>query len=60
MLEIRLLHYDNVTKLDFRTHIDGNIVNSAFTVAFNPTFDPLCNNCAAKIELHNRNSLRSF
>ncbi|KAG6651888.1 hypothetical protein CIPAW_06G144300 [Carya illinoinensis] len=36
-----VLHYDDVMKLDFGTHIDGYIVDSAFTVAFNPMFDPL-------------------
>jgi len=28
-------------KLDFGTHIHGHIIDSAFTVAFNPQFDPL-------------------
>ncbi|OEL37497.1 Methionine aminopeptidase 2B [Dichanthelium oligosanthes] len=28
-------------KLDFGTHIDGYIVDCAFTVAFNPMYDPL-------------------
>ncbi|EOA27145.1 hypothetical protein CARUB_v10023245mg [Capsella rubella] len=36
-----VLQYDDVVKLDFGTHIDGHIVDSAFTVAFNPMFDPL-------------------
>ncbi|XP_051118218.1 methionine aminopeptidase 2A-like isoform X2 [Andrographis paniculata] len=36
-----VLQYDDVMKLDFGTHIDGHIVDSAFTVAFNPMFDPL-------------------
>ncbi|CAH8383758.1 unnamed protein product [Eruca vesicaria subsp. sativa] len=36
-----VLQYDDVMKLDFGTHIDGYIVDSAFTVAFNPMFDPL-------------------
>ncbi|PIA41146.1 hypothetical protein AQUCO_02300148v1 [Aquilegia coerulea] len=36
-----VLQYDDVMKLDFGTQIDGNIVDSAFTVAFNPMFDPL-------------------
>ena len=26
---------------DFGTHINGHIVDSAFTVAFNPKYDPL-------------------
>ncbi|WZZ40576.1 hypothetical protein YC2023_036835 [Brassica napus] len=36
-----VLQYDDVMKLDFGTHIDGYIVDSAFTVAFNPMYDPL-------------------
>ncbi|KAH9782407.1 methionine aminopeptidase 2B [Citrus sinensis] len=36
-----VLQYDDVMKLDFGTHIDGCIVDCAFTVAFNPMFDPL-------------------
>uniref|UniRef100_A0A0E0LXI2 Methionine aminopeptidase 2 n=1 Tax=Oryza punctata TaxID=4537 RepID=A0A0E0LXI2_ORYPU len=36
-----VLQYDDVMKLDFGTHINGYIVDSAFTVAFNPMFDPL-------------------
>ncbi|KAG5628634.1 hypothetical protein H5410_000351 [Solanum commersonii] len=36
-----VLQYDDVMKLDFGTHIDGRIVDCAFTLAFNPMFDPL-------------------
>ncbi|KAI3430135.1 uncharacterized protein J3R85_008143 [Psidium guajava] len=36
-----VLQYDDVMKLDFGTHVDGLIVDCAFTVAFNPMFDPL-------------------
>lgn len=36
-----VLQYDDVMKLDFGTHIDGLIVDCAFTVAFNPMYDPL-------------------
>ncbi|KAF3519022.1 hypothetical protein DY000_02061843 [Brassica cretica] len=36
-----VLQYDDVMKLDFGTHIDGHIIDSAFTVAFNPTYEPL-------------------
>ncbi|XP_073053572.1 methionine aminopeptidase 2B-like isoform X4 [Primulina eburnea] len=36
-----VLQYDDVMKLDFGTHIDGHIVDCAFTVAFNPMFYPL-------------------
>ncbi|KAL0032328.1 hypothetical protein WJX79_005517 [Trebouxia sp. C0005] len=38
-----VLQYDDVMKLDFGTHINGHIVDSAFTVAFNPKYDPLLN-----------------
>lgn len=33
--------YDDVMKVDFGTHINGRIVDCAWTVAFNPMFDPL-------------------
>ena len=36
-----VLGYDDVMKLDFGTHIGGRIIDSAFTVAFNPRYDPL-------------------
>ncbi|KAF4396962.1 hypothetical protein F8388_004930 [Cannabis sativa] len=36
-----VLQYDDVMKLDFGTHVDGLIVDCAFTFAFNPMFDPL-------------------
>ncbi|GAB4813994.1 hypothetical protein N2152v2_001040 [Parachlorella kessleri] len=36
-----VLQYDDVMKLDFGTHINGRICDSAFTVAFNPRYDPL-------------------
>lgn len=36
-----VLQYDDVMKLDFGTHIEGRIVDCAFTVAFNPQYDPL-------------------
>ncbi|KAK8950541.1 Methionine aminopeptidase 2B [Platanthera guangdongensis] len=36
-----VLQYDDVLKLDFGTHVDGHIVDCAFTVAFNPMFNPL-------------------
>lgn len=28
-------------KIDFGTHIHGRIIDTAFTVAFNPTYDKL-------------------
>lgn len=36
-----VLQYDDVMKIDFGTQIDGRIVDCAFTVAFNPRYDPL-------------------
>jgi len=36
-----VLGYNDVCKLDFGTHINGRIIDSAFTIAFNPTYDPL-------------------
>jgi methionyl aminopeptidase len=36
-----VLDYNDVMKLDFGTHVGGRIIDSAFTVAFNPRYDPL-------------------
>ena len=36
-----VLQYDDVMKIDFGTQINGRIIDSAFTVAFNPRYDPL-------------------
>jgi len=36
-----VLQYDDVMKIDFGTQIDGRIIDSAWTVAFNPRYDPL-------------------
>eukprot|EP01138_Halocafeteria_seosinensis_P009933 gb/GECG01010145.1/.p1 GENE.gb/GECG01010145.1/~~gb/GECG01010145.1/.p1 ORF type:complete len:309 (+),score=62.14 gb/GECG01010145.1/:1-927(+) len=33
--------YDDVCKIDFGTHINGRIIDCAFTVSFNPVYDPL-------------------
>ena len=38
-----VLGYDDVMKIDFGTQINGRIVDSAFTVHFNPKFDPVVN-----------------
>ncbi|KAL8794367.1 MAG: hypothetical protein Q9195_003065 [Heterodermia aff. obscurata] len=35
------LQYDDVLKVDFGVHVSGRIVDSAFTVAFNPKYDNL-------------------
>jgi methionyl aminopeptidase len=36
-----VLQYDDVCKLDFGVQVGGRIVDSAFTIAFNPKYDPL-------------------
>lgn len=36
-----VLTYDDVMKVDFGTHVKGRIIDSAWTVAFNPRYDPL-------------------
>lgn len=36
-----VLDYNDVCKIDFGTHINGYIIDSAFTVAFNPIYDNL-------------------
>lgn len=39
--DTRRLHYGDVMKLDFGTEVNGYIIDSAFTVAFDPQFSPL-------------------
>jgi len=36
-----VLGYDDVMKVDFGTHVNGRIIDCAFTVSFNPVYDPL-------------------
>ena len=36
-----VLQYGDVMKIDFGTQIEGRIIDCAFTVAFDPKFDPL-------------------
>jgi methionyl aminopeptidase len=36
-----VLQYGDVMKVDFGTHVNGRIVDCAFTVAFDPKFDKL-------------------
>jgi len=36
-----VLQYDDVMKIDFGSQIDGRIIDSAWTVTFNPRYDPL-------------------
>jgi len=39
--DVNIFKYDDVLKIDFGTHINGRIVDCAFTVAFNPVYDNL-------------------
>ncbi|KAL1599805.1 hypothetical protein SLS60_007610 [Paraconiothyrium brasiliense] len=36
-----VLQHDDVLSVDFGVHVSGRIVDSAFTLAFNPVYDPL-------------------
>lgn len=36
-----VLQYDDVCKIDFGTHVNGHIIDCAFTVSFNPKYDKL-------------------
>ncbi|KAL4710576.1 hypothetical protein ACJJTC_008978 [Scirpophaga incertulas] len=36
-----VLEYNDVVKIDFGTHINGRIIDCAFTLHFNPRYDPL-------------------
>ena len=36
-----MLQQDDVVKMDFGTHINGRIIDCAWTMTFNPKFDPL-------------------
>ncbi|GAB1295505.1 Methionine aminopeptidase 2 [Apodemus speciosus] len=36
-----VLQYDDICKIDFGTHINGRIIDCAFTVTFNPKYDIL-------------------
>merc|ERR1712168_553337 len=36
-----VLQYDDVMKVDFGTHINGRIIDTAFTLTFNPKYDRL-------------------
>ena len=36
-----MLQHDDVVKMDFGTHINGRIIDCAWTMTFNPKFDPL-------------------
>ena len=36
-----MLGKDDVMKIDFGTQVNGNIIDCAFTVSFNPVYDNL-------------------
>ena len=36
-----VLQYDDVCKIDFGTHVNGHIIDCAWTVSFNPKYDKL-------------------
>ncbi|KAF2441923.1 methionine aminopeptidase 2-like protein [Karstenula rhodostoma CBS 690.94] len=40
-----VLQHEDVMKVDFGVHINGRIVDSAFTMHFDPTYDNLVNAC---------------
>lgn len=40
-MDKRILLYDDVCKIDYGTHVGGNIIDCAFTAAFNPKYDKL-------------------
>jgi methionyl aminopeptidase len=40
-----VLNYEDVMKVDFGVHFNGRIVDSAFTVSFDPVYDNLINAC---------------
>ncbi|USP76548.1 Methionine aminopeptidase 2-2 [Curvularia clavata] len=40
-----VLNYEDVMKVDFGVHINGRIVDSAFTLTFDPVYDNLLNAC---------------
>ena len=42
-----VLNYDDICKIDFGVHVNGRIIDSAFTLAFNPKFDAFKAACKA-------------
>lgn len=37
----RILDFNDIVKIDFGTHVNGNIIDSAYTFTFNPTYKPI-------------------
>jgi methionyl aminopeptidase len=58
-----ILQYDDVLKVDFGVHVNGRIVDSAFTVAANPVYDNLlaavkaATNAGLRVSDHNPHHL---
>lgn len=42
-----VLNFEDVMKVDFGVHVNGRIVDSAFTLTFDPVYDNLINACKA-------------
>ena len=36
-----VVNYDDVTKIDFGVHVNGRVIDCAFTLAFNDKYDQL-------------------
>ncbi|KAF6722411.1 Methionine aminopeptidase 2 [Oryzias melastigma] len=49
-----VLQYDDVCKIDFGTHINGRIIDCAFTVTFNPKYDKLLEACEGRHKYWNQ------
>lgn len=41
MIHYKVLKESDVCKIDFGTHVNGRIIDSAFTLSFQPRYDPL-------------------
>ena len=47
----RLLNYNDVIKIDYGVHIDGSIIDSAFTHSFNPIYNNLLESSKTSTEI---------
>lgn len=52
----RYLNKNSIYKIDFGTHFDGYIIDSAFSISFNPTFDPLLEVARESVDVGIKNS----
>ena len=39
--DTRILNFNDVVKIDYGTHVNGRIIDSAFTLSYNPKYTPL-------------------